>query len=111
MLQNKYKIKNNKTGLYFNRFILTRGLTKTGKPRKSGPAWFVAAFDKFENVSFLDIGYLNYSIKFAIENNVHDFFDNCEIEAYKMQPTKTTLKLEKARRRIEANVIMEKLKA
>ena len=106
-----YKIKNNETGEYFVNYTWTRGLRKDGKPRRTGPMYIKAVFNDFENSYFRDIESLNALIQTGIENGSSAVFDNCEIIAYTMQPTKTTVRLKTVQRRLEAKTIMAKLKA
>ena len=106
----QYKIKNNNTGKYFQNFIWTRGLRKDGKPRKLGPMLVEAIFTDFESAGFRDIESVNFAIQQGIDRNRSDVFDNCEIIAYTMQPTKTTVRIATVQRRLEANTIMAKLK-
>lgn len=107
----QYKIKNNITGKYFKSFNWTHGLRKDGKPRKTGFLKLEVLFSTFEEAYFRDIEQLNIEVWRAVYNNQTDLFDNCEVVAYTMQPTKTNVRLATMRNRTEAKVIMAKLKA
>lgn len=106
----KYKIRQKSTGLFFLRFVYGRGLTKTGKPRKTGPRKYVAVFEKDMDGDPVSIELINDWCRRAIYDQIPEFFEDTEILAYEYHPTKCSVKLGTMRNRWEQKIIMEKLR-
>ena len=110
MSERRYRIRNKTTGLFYVDWEYDRGLTKAGKPRKTGaPVGRLACFRAVSPYTTLE--WLNNTIENAIRFQIKGMFEDTEIVAYEYKPVKTTLKMDTVKNRHEAKVIMEKLKA
>ena len=110
----KYRIRQTSTGLYYQGYEYNYGFRKDGKPRTSGLMERHLKFAKDSKNDnrriYLTIKDLNYVIDWANRNKCHKELDGCEVVAYKMTETITTVKLNNIRERAEGKLIMEKLK-
>lgn len=110
----KYRIRQTSTGLYFQGYEYNYGLRKDGKPRATGKIQYHFKFgndDKTEDSKYyMTLARLNEDIEWAIRNKLQNELEGCEVLAYKLVPTKTAVKLDNIKTRIEGNLIMDKLK-
>lgn len=104
-----YKIKDTKSGLFFFGFMISRGLTKTGKPRKIGPYHLAAEFLTEEEVSYRNINSINSIIKRAILDKVPNFEDT-EIIAYEHQKVPSSVKMETLKYRHQSAILVQRLR-
>jgi len=105
----RYAIKN-KNGEWFDgTYYIDRGLTKAGKPRKSGLGVQKNRFRAGAPVMFPKATF-DYYIRTAVQTGRTDLFEDTEIVAFDYVEFKTTLKMETVRKRAEAQEIIRKLK-